>query len=107
MARYRVQYEDGSHTLIKRPECNSNDTNHDDQHHLNMNCTTCKLRFKIHETDKKILQITTEKDTEPPPQSSQGQRSRLKGNTKKPPDACGKRRSNTKDVPGRVPPEHT
>jgi hypothetical protein len=32
------------------------------QHELH----TSKLRFKIHETDKKILQITTEKDTEPP-----------------------------------------
>ncbi len=31
-----------------------------------MICTTCKLRFKIHETDKKIIQITTEDDTEPP-----------------------------------------
>ncbi len=66
MTRYRVQYEDGSYTLIKCPECNSDDTNHDDQHHLNMICTTCKLRFKIHETDKKITQVTTEEDTEPP-----------------------------------------
>ncbi len=66
MARYRIEYEDGSHTLIKRPECNSDDTNHDDQHHLNMICTSCKLRFEIDGTDKKILQITAEGDTEPP-----------------------------------------
>lgn len=66
MARYRVEYEDGSYTLIKCPECSSDDTTHDDEHHLNMICTSCKLRFEIDGSDKKILQVTTEGDTEPP-----------------------------------------
>ena len=44
-----------------------------------MNCTTCKLRFKIHETDKKILQITTEKDTEPPRNHHKGKGRGSKG----------------------------
>ena len=66
MARYRVQYEDGSYTLIKCPECNSDDINHDDEHLLNMICTSCKLRFEINGTDKKIVQVTAEEDTEPP-----------------------------------------
>jgi uncharacterized protein YbaR (Trm112 family) len=66
MTRYRIQYEDGSYTLIKCPECNSHDLNHDQDHNLNMICTPCRTRFEINETDKKILQVTAEEDTEPP-----------------------------------------
>ena len=66
MTRYRVEYEDGSYALIKCPECNSDDLNHDEDHHLNMICTPCRARFEISRPDKKILQVTTEGDTEPP-----------------------------------------
>jgi uncharacterized Zn ribbon protein len=66
MTRYKVQYDDGSYALVKCPECNSEDTNHDQEHHLNMICTTCKLRFELDTTEKKITQVTVEEDTEPP-----------------------------------------
>ena len=66
MARYKIEYEDGHYTLIKCPECNSDDITHDKEHTLNMICTTCKKRFEINETDKKITRVTTERDTEPP-----------------------------------------
>ena len=66
MTRYRVEYEDGSYTLIKCPECSNDDLNHEEEHLLNMICTSCKLRFEINGTDKKIVQVTTEGDTEPP-----------------------------------------
>ena len=66
MARYRIEYEDGSYTLINCPECDSDDITHDEEHHLNMICTACKTRIEINETDKKITQVTTMKDTEPP-----------------------------------------
>jgi DNA-directed RNA polymerase subunit RPC12/RpoP len=66
MTRYRVEYEDGSYDIIKCPECNSEDTDHDQDHHLNMICTSCTTRFEINSTDKKITQVTTEPDTEPP-----------------------------------------
>ena len=66
MARYKIEYEDGSYTLIKCPECNNDDNTHDKEHTLNMICTTCKQRFEINGTDKKITQVTAERDTEPP-----------------------------------------
>jgi hypothetical protein len=68
MARYKVEYEDGSYDLIKCPECNSEDIehHHDEERLLDMICTSCKLRFELDGTDKKIVQITTEADREPP-----------------------------------------
>ena len=66
MARYRVEYEDGSYDLIKCPECSSDHILHEEEHLLNMICTSCKLRFEIDGSDKKIVQVTAEGDTEPP-----------------------------------------
>jgi DNA-directed RNA polymerase subunit RPC12/RpoP len=68
MARYKIEYEDGSYDLIKCPECNSQDIqhHHDEERLLDMICTTCKQRFELNATDKKIVQITTEPDREPP-----------------------------------------
>lgn len=66
MTRYRVEYEDGSYDIIKCPECDSDDLNHDQEHRLNMICTPCKVRFEINETDKKVLLVTAERDNEPP-----------------------------------------
>lgn len=66
MTRYKVEYEDGSYDIIKCPECDSDDLNHDQEHRLNMICTPCKVRFEINETDKKVLLVTAERDNEPP-----------------------------------------
>lgn len=66
MTRYRVEYEDGSYDIIKCPECDSDDLNHDQEHRLNMICTPCKVRFEINETDKKVILVTAERDNEPP-----------------------------------------
>ena len=66
MTRYRIQYEDGSYTLIKCPECKSDDLNHNQDHQLNMICNSCRARFEINGSDKKILRVTAEEDTEPP-----------------------------------------
>ena len=66
MTRYRVECQDGSYDIIKCPECNSKDTDHDQDHHLNIICTTCRARFEINASDNKISQVTTEADTEPP-----------------------------------------
>ena len=68
MARYKVEYEDGSYDLIKCPECNSNDITHDhnQERPLDMICTTCRQRFQLNQTDKKITQVTTKTDREPP-----------------------------------------
>ena len=66
MTRYRVEYEDGSYDLIKCPECSGDDINHEEEHLLNMVCTSCKLRFEIDGTEKKIVQVTAEGDAEPP-----------------------------------------
>lgn len=66
MTRYKVEYEDGSYDIIKCPECNSDDLNHDQEHRLNMICTPCKVRFEINETDKKVILVTAERDNEPP-----------------------------------------
>ena len=65
MVRYKVEYEDGSYDLIKCPECNSEDIKHDhsEEHLLDMICTLCKLRFELEETDRKIVQVTTEGET--------------------------------------------
>lgn len=66
MTRYKVEYEDGSYDIIKCPECDSDDLNHDQEHRLNMICTPCKVRFEINETDKKVILVTAERDNEPP-----------------------------------------
>ena len=68
MARYKVEYEDGSYDLIKCPECNSEDIehDHDEEHLLDMICSSCKLRFELDGSDKKIIQVTTEADRDPP-----------------------------------------
>jgi hypothetical protein len=68
MVRYRVEYEDGSYDLIKCPECRSEDVthDHDEERLLDMVCTTCKLRFELDESDKKIVQLTAERDRESP-----------------------------------------
>ena len=54
----------GSYEIIKCPECNNEDTDQD--HHLNIICTTCRARSERNASDKKITQVTTEADTEPP-----------------------------------------
>jgi hypothetical protein len=68
MARYKVEYEDGSYDLIKCPECSREDIehDHDEEHLLDMICTTCKLRFELDGSDKKIIQVTSEADSESP-----------------------------------------
>ncbi len=69
MVRFRVDYEDGSFDLIKCPECNSEDISHDhnEEKPLDMICSSCLLRFEIEETDRKIIQVTTESDSSESP----------------------------------------
>ena len=103
MVRYRVEYEDGSYDLLNCPECSEDDITHDGEHTLNMICTSCRLHFEIQSPDKKVIQVTAEPDKEPPA-SSQGTKQKPRGNTRRPPGACGRRPSNTRD---KAPPEHT
>ena len=69
MVKYRVDYEDGSYALIKCPECNSEDISHehDEERPLDMVCTSCRLRFELEETERKIIQVTTEGATRESP----------------------------------------
>ena len=76
MVKYRIQYEDGSYDIIKCPECSSQDVTHDhnQERPLDMVCTTCRLRFELQETDKKISQVTAEGDTRETPSIIPGEK---------------------------------